>query len=395
MTQALKIAFNIDHFVAQRGGAERYLYELVSYLLDKGHTVHVFAMDGENTLKRDRFYFHRVPHCAWFRWLRSLSFLIMSSRLIKKEQFDVVHVLGKNLTMNVFQPHGGLHRRSYEQNILASSESKLIRCLYAVFRFLDPKQPLFFLIETFQYRRKNQPEYLAISKMVANDMQQRFQVADHKIHLIYNGINTKRFCLDVRQRHRSDIRKKLDIDNAFVWLFVGHNFKLKGLRYFLQALELFAKQNPAIPIKALIVGKQNVKYEREAASLALSEKCLFLHRYDTMEELYAAADILVQPTFYDPCSLVVLEALACGLPVISTRFNGASELIRHSETGFVVDNPRSILHIVSHAKQIRDWDSEQTACRAWESMQLYDSRQVYQRIELFYHSMLLASVGIT
>src|SRR5579884_2313241 len=58
-----------------------------------------------------------------------------------------------------------------------------------------------------------------------------------------------------------------------------------------------------------------------------------------MRNAYFAADFLVHPTFYDPCSLVVLEALACGLPVITTRYNGASELLHPLQEGFVIDDP--------------------------------------------------------
>src|ERR1700745_4264957 len=58
-----------------------------------------------------------------------------------------------------------------------------------------------------------------------------------------------------------------------------------------------------------------------------------------MRHSYFASDFLIHPTFYDPCSLVVLEALACGLPVITSRFNGASELLESPNDGYVIDDP--------------------------------------------------------
>ena len=142
--QRLNIAFNIDHFRPEKGGAERYLIDLVTFLINRGHEVHVFAMDGETTIEHENFTFHSVPVLTWFRWLRSLCFVINSSKMIKQHDFDVVQVLGKNLTMDVFQPHGGSHRASFRQNIMAASESKLVRFFYAFFRLFDPKTSIVF-----------------------------------------------------------------------------------------------------------------------------------------------------------------------------------------------------------------------------------------------------------
>src|SRR5262249_41959000 len=64
-----------------------------------------------------------------------------------------------------------------------------------------------------------------------------------------------------------------------------------------------------------------------------------------MRNAYFAADFLVHPTFYDPCSLVVLEALACALPVITTRVNGASELLHPLQEGYVIDDPHDHEHL--------------------------------------------------
>jgi UDP-glucose:(heptosyl)LPS alpha-1,3-glucosyltransferase len=63
---------------------------------------------------------------------------------------------------------------------------------------------------------------------------------------------------------------------------------------------------------------------------------------------YFAADFLVHPTFYDPCSLVVLEALSCGLPVVTTRYNGAADLLHPPYDGFVLDDPHDIPTLAEH-----------------------------------------------
>src|SRR5262249_41778202 len=91
--------------------------------------------------------------------------------------------------------------------------------------------------------------------------------------------------------------------------------------------------------RLVVVGhRKYAEFERAAADLGVSDRVLFLgHRADP-KDAYFAADFLVHPTFYDPCSLVVLEALACGLPVVTTRYNGAAELFS-PDAGVVVDTP--------------------------------------------------------
>jgi UDP-glucose:(heptosyl)LPS alpha-1,3-glucosyltransferase len=76
-----------------------------------------------------------------------------------------------------------------------------------------------------------------------------------------------------------------------------------------------------------------------AQRLGIAERVCFTGHCAEMRNAYFAADFLVHPTFYDPCSLVVLEALACALPVITSRANGASELLHPLQEGYIIDDP--------------------------------------------------------
>src|SRR5262249_49706107 len=95
-------------------------------------------------------------------------------------------------------------------------------------------------------------------------------------------------------------------------------------------------------------------YERLARRLGIAEYVRFLGQRRDVHHCYFAADFLVHPTFYDPCSLVVLEALACGLPVITTRYNGASELLHPPAEGFVVENPHDHSELAEAMEQLLD-----------------------------------------
>ena len=85
---------------------------------------------------------------------------------------------------------------------------------------------------------------------------------------------------------------------------------------------------------------------------------------DDVVPAYAAADVYVQPTWYDPCSLVVLEALACGRPVITTRFNGASELMEDGREGLILDTPADIDALAEAMRELLDADLRRRMGRA-------------------------------
>ena len=120
-------------------------------------------------------------------------------------------------------------------------------------------------------------------------------------------------------------------------LFAAMNYRLKGLEPLLHAVSLLPS---AAPFRLVVVGNpKTAAYERLAGRLGIAARVCFAGHCPDMRSAYFAADFLVHPTFYDPCSLVVLEALACGLPVITSKYNGAAELLTPPQEGHVVANP--------------------------------------------------------
>ena len=121
-------------------------------------------------------------------------------------------------------------------------------------------------------------------------------------------------------------------------LIVAHNFRLKGVTTLLHAMRRLRTAGP--PLRLVIVGGKRIDpWRRYVARLGLSEQVTFAGRVDDPLPYYAAADCYVHPTYYDPCSLVVLEAAACGLPLITSRYNGASEMFRNGEDLLLIDDP--------------------------------------------------------
>jgi UDP-glucose:(heptosyl)LPS alpha-1,3-glucosyltransferase len=157
--------------------------------------------------------------------------------------------------------------------------------------------------------------------------------------VVYNGTDVERFHPRNR-RYREEIRRRHGISNEFVILFVSNNFRMKGLGFLMKALARIKREGHS-SFKLLILGRDRQKpYLRLARKLGLSKEVVFAGSTDEPEKYYGAADLLVHPTFYDACSLTVLEAMASGLPVITTLSNGASGVIGPEE-GRVIRDPKN------------------------------------------------------
>jgi UDP-glucose:(heptosyl)LPS alpha-1,3-glucosyltransferase len=177
------------------------------------------------------------------------------------------------------------------------------------------------------------------------------EVPRDEVFVVRSAIDPKRFPEIDRLKCREEFRKNWDIpSSSVVGLLAAMNYRLKGLDPLLHAVKRlltrpeFVKNPP--DFRLVVAGSlKNMSYRRQAARLGIDKHVVFVGHRDDMRTGYFAADFLVHPTFYDPCSLVVLEALACGLPVITTRYNGASELLhvgkdeKGSQEGYVIDDP--------------------------------------------------------
>jgi UDP-glucose:(heptosyl)LPS alpha-1,3-glucosyltransferase len=127
-------------------------------------------------------------------------------------------------------------------------------------------------------------------------------------------------------------------------LCVAQNFRRKGVYRLLQAAQALRQRAPG-PFRVRIVGlgyASGPRYEQLARTLGVADCVEFVGETDDIAKIYADDDVFCLPTFYDPCPLVMLEALACGLPVVTTRFNGAGELITPGQEGFIIEDPRDV-----------------------------------------------------
>jgi len=201
-----------------------------------------------------------------------------------------------------------------------------------------PRHRMFHTLMQRQYADHGQL-VLALSRASAADFERFHGVAPERIRIVYNGVDTERFSPQQCRLHRQSARRRLGLsDDTLMALIVAHNFRLKGVATLLGAMRRL--QTAGRKLRLVIVGGKHIdSWQSRVARLGLSKQVVFVGRVDDPLPYYAAADCYVHPTYYDPCSLVVLEAAACGLPLITTRYNGASEMFCDGEDVLLVDDP--------------------------------------------------------
>jgi len=157
--------------------------------------------------------------------------------------------------------------------------------------------------------------------MVKSEIIQHYDIDRKKISVIYSGVE-----LDIDESRAGSVREEFSIDpSARIILFVGSGFARKGVSEMLRLLAKLDRQ-----FFAIVVGKDkhHAKYRALSGQLGLADKVKFTGPVNDIDRYYIDSDILMLPTRYEPFSNVVLEAMRGGNAVITTRQNGAAEILQ-------------------------------------------------------------------
>jgi UDP-glucose:(heptosyl)LPS alpha-1,3-glucosyltransferase len=333
----MRLAIGILDFSKKKGGAERYLVDLCRRMLDEGYEVHVYAEHHDE--EDPRIYFHPMKTIPFPKSLRLLSFAIRATREMENGNYDITFGVGNTLKADILQPHGGVHWAWFWRS-LRTFNNPVLWTLRFLGRILSTKQWVNGWIEDAPYRNGSFRKIVAISDMVKQDIMRWYQIPEERITVVYNGVDIEHFHPRNR-RYREEIRKRHGIGrDDLVMLFVSNNFRMKGLDFLMKALAKMKKEDHP-PFKLIVLGRDHQdSYLRLAKGIGISGEVVFGGSTNEPEKYYGASDLLVHPTFYDACSLTVLEALASGLPVITTYFNGASGIMTQGQEGFIISDPR-------------------------------------------------------
>jgi UDP-glucose:(heptosyl)LPS alpha-1,3-glucosyltransferase len=334
---ALKIAVNVGAVGARRGGAEKYAGALIRALSAAGHEIHVVAreVDAGELPERATWLNVELPRRLGLGWLQSYRFARASERLLKKQKYDLIVGLSRVWHQDVAIAVSGAHPASLDENA-RRFRSPLTRGLWRASKWLSPKQWVFSWVDRKQFDPSRKVRVVAPAQLVADHFHRYHGVPHERIVVVPWGIEPRKVAHPeaLRRRFRQD--HGLTDDHVAV-LFVARNYGLKGLEPQLEAFARAADEQPHL--RLLVCGsRSDRKYRLMAERLGIERQVMFLGFVDDVAACFAAADVFAFPTFYDPCSLVVLEAMQAGLPVITTRSNGAHELIDDRKDGFVLDH---------------------------------------------------------
>jgi len=349
------------------GGAERSIFELAAALSGLGCDVDILAASGQaNTrnvhiLCRDK-RGGRIGHATFARALKGH---------LSQNKYDIIHSVLPFEFADVYQPRGGTYAESILRHAV-SHRSRFVRSCKRLTAFTNLRRTALLRAERRLSRAADGPVIAALSRYVAEQFQRHYGADARRIVVIPNGVKTDRpVSTDQADRLRSQILAEArlrEADDPVLFLFVANNFRLKGLGPLIEALSVAAHPQTERKCCLVVVGRDSTrKYRRLARRLDLhasGQRIVFLGSVSHIQSALLLADVAVLPTFYDPASRFILEALAAGKPVITTRFNGAADLFVDNRHGKVIDTPQNVDALAEAIRYFTDTGNIERASQA-------------------------------
>jgi UDP-glucose:(heptosyl)LPS alpha-1,3-glucosyltransferase len=307
------------------GGAERFVQSAIAALSAQGASLTLVTRkwpddDGSAVIVN--------PFHVGSLW-RDRGFAKAVCEALAKRPFDLVQSHERIACCDVYRAGDGVHAAWLEQRARVQS---------ALGRYVTAHSPHHRYLLAAERELFTSPRLKAVicnSEMVRGEIRERFATADDKLVLIRNAVDGARFHPGLREEFRDALRGQLKIPReASVFAYVGSGFERKGVGAFLCAVA--AREEPAW---AIIAGKDKSadRYGKLAVKLGIAHRVRFTGAVSDVRPFLAASDAFVLPTLYDPFPNAALEAMACGLPVVTSTKCGAAEIVREGESGFVRD----------------------------------------------------------
>ncbi|UCD30013.1 MAG: glycosyltransferase family 4 protein [Planctomycetota bacterium] len=390
----MNIALIMERIEAWRGGAETSTMSFAGHLADSGCRISILT--ASHTPSTPKITIVPIKASSPLRAGKTWLFAKRAARYIREEDFDIVHCITPCLAADVYQPRGGTLPETRERN-LATRDDAIQRGFKRLFQNTSLKYHVVAGLEKRLLNRRPSPWVIAVSQYVVDQLQRHYNFDSSRVRQIFNGVDSDLTPPDQRNTHRVQIRRQFALadDDLFV-LCVAHNFRLKGVSKLIEALaRLRARgESKSAPdtrrIYAVIVGRDNPTFYMHLADrLGVADRILFSGQTQRINAFYHAADLLAHPTFYDPCSRVVLEAMAAGLPIITTRFNGAAERINNGREGYVIDSPANVDALADGIERLTD-DEHRKECgsRALEAVADVTMKNHADRVLALYEEIL-------
>ena len=360
------------------GGAERFVSRALQALQHHQQLqVHLIArkwqkLEGITAHKIDPFYMGSL----WRDW----SFARAARAFWTNQSFDLIQSHEWIAGAHIYRAGDGVHAQWLALRCQQGGMKRKIA------QFFNPYHHYVKRAEKMMFTHPELKKVICNSLMVKKEIQDYFNLPDDKFSIIYNGVNHQEFSPDLKQ-HRQAVRATLGIDNNTpVLLFVGSGFARKGLALALNATK------PHNAIELIIIGKDKhcAHYQQLAQQLGIANRCHFLGAQNDVKPYLGAADGFILPTLYDPFPNACVEALASGLPVLTSTTCGTAELIKEGKNGFTA----SALDIDAWSEIVSSWltlwqhDSQALTEQASNSVQHLTLENMSQQMNELYQNLL-------
>lgn len=290
------------------GGAERFVERTILALKKLDIDISIVAREWASEIcgiRINPFYLGRT-------W-RDASFSRVVQGIIGSGRFDLVQSHERIPGCHIYRAGDGVHATWLD---LRNKPLDV----------LSPWHRYTLMAEASMFRHPGLRTVICNSRMVRDDIARRFGVADEKLQVIYSGVDLETFHPRLHEEYGQEFRKKNGVgDAAPVILFVGSGYERKGLPTLLRAVSGMVRRDARL----WVIGrdKHELSMRKLAQTLGIENRVLFLGAQADVRPFLGAADVFALPTLYDPFPNAALEALACGLPLITTTTCGAAELV--------------------------------------------------------------------
>lgn len=346
------------------------MFECARYLSDRGHDVTVYAREFECAqpgVAQHRVKMPRVP-----KFLAPRAFHHACTLAMRNQPFDAHGAFG------CVCPEGGVY---WAQSVHAAwlDKAKAFRPPWSLGRWkqrLNPVHPVILGLEKRHFRPGNYRKVVALTPEVRSDLGQYYGVPENDVVVVPNGFAPNEFNLAQAASERVAVRRRLGFrDDEKVIVFVGNELERKGYPALLRALEEL--KDPSL--RLLVVGK--IKPDEHPL-------VTYVEGTNNVAQYYAVGDLFALPTQYEAWGMVIIEAMACGLPVLTSRLAGAAVAVKEGVTGELLDNPKSVSEIAAKLRLLLD-DHHTSREEIAASVAGYDWSQVLIR----YEQVLIESAG--
>ncbi len=326
------------------GGAENFVFEVTERLAGfREFEIHVLAEKWRQ--EEAAITFHKLNLMKFPRFMEPISFAQSAEKIIKSQNFDIIHTHDRMFGADIFTFHGIPHR-------LWRTEVRQ--------KYMMPLDRAMSWVEGKCFEHPGLLRVLPVSTLTQDYLLREYSLDKEKIRVMHPGVHAERFDLSNREKVRSETRSRFGfLEDDIVVFFASMNFELKRLDLVIEGISMAnAKSAGSSRLKLLVAGRGNEKkYSAIAGSMGVESDIKFAGVVSDMEKYFAASDIFAVPSDFDTFGMVVLEAMASGLPVIISPTMGARDIVTEGVTGFVLPANLSSRNIAAALEKLQSSDT--------------------------------------